>query len=300
MFTQFFGNYLLNNGLVTISQLGEALNLQKTVKLRLGVLAINAGYMTANEVEKVHSMQAKIDKKFGSIAIEMGYMTDEQVEELLNSQKTGYLLLGQALVDKGFMTNEQFEKAIDNYKKEHKLADSDFTLIQNEKMLEIIENFYDFESFDDAALYTEYISLLFKNIVRFIGDDFTPLNSIQFEEFKCKCFTSQTIEGEFNIFTAIDSDNDTFIKFASRFSQEVYSENDDYVKASVSEFLNLNNGIFCVNMSNTDRMELELTPQLTDANKKLTRVKNAFCIPVRFTFGVMNFLIIGNMPTIEN
>lgn len=298
MFTQFFGNYLLNNGYITISQLVEALDLQKTVKLKLGVLAINAGYMTASQVDKVHKMQSKIDKRFGTIAIEMGYLTDEQVEELLKSQKTGYLLLGQALVDKCYMTNDQFQSAIENYKKEHKIKDADFSLIQNEKMLEIIEDFYDFDSFEDAALYTEYISLLFKNLVRFVGDDFTPLKSNKFEEFECRNFTSQTIEGEFNIYSALECDDDTFVKFASRFSQELYTENDEYTKASVSEFMNLNNGIFCVNMSNTNRMELELTPQNIDSNKKLTKVRNAFCIPIRFTFGTVNFLIIGNMPTI--
>ena len=88
------------------------------------------------------------------------------------------------------------------------------------------------------------------------------------------------------------------IEFASRFSQEEYRDIDEYVTASVSEFMNLNNGIFCVNMSNTDRMELELTPQFIDKNKKLTKVRNAFCIPIKFTFGTVNFLIIGNMPTV--
>lgn len=298
MFTQFFGNYLLNKGYVTISQLVDALEHQKTVKLKLGVLAINAGYMTASQVDKVHKLQSKIDKRFGAIAIEMGYLTDEQVNELLKSQKTGYLQLGQSLVDKGYMTNDQFQNAIETYKKEHKIKDADFTLIQNEKMLEIIEDFYEFDSFEDAALYTEYISLLFKNIVRFVGDDFTPLKSIVFEEFNCENITYQTIEGEFNVFTALECDDNTFINFASRFSQETYTNRDEYVDASVSEFMNLNNGIFCVNMSNTNTMELELTPQNFYKNKKLTKVRNAFCIPIRFTFGTVNFLIIGNMPTI--
>ena len=298
MFTQFFGNYLLGEGYVTISQLLEALELQKSVKLKLGVLAIGAGYMNAAQVDKVHSLQSKIDKRFGTIAIEMGYLTEEQVNELLKSQKTGYLLLGQALVDKGYITNEQFQNAIENYKKEHKIKEADFTLTQNEKMLEIIENFYELEFFEEAALYTEYISLLFKNIVRFIGDDFTPLKSIAFEEIECKNFTAQTIEGDFNIYTALECDDDAFISFASRFSQELYTNKDEYVEASVSEFLNLNNGIFCVNMSNNNGMDLELTPQVSYNNKKLTKVRNAFCIPIRFTFGVVNFFIIGNIPTI--
>ena len=43
MFTQFFGNYLLNSGLVSPEKLSDALGRLSETKLRLGVLAINAG-----------------------------------------------------------------------------------------------------------------------------------------------------------------------------------------------------------------------------------------------------------------
>lgn len=299
MFTQFFGNFLLEKDLVTSQQLLHAIKEQNSVNLKLGVLAINAGYMTAKQVDKVHKMQMKIDKQFGNIAIEMGCMTDEQVLELLNSQKTGYLLLGQVLVDRGYITNSEFEKAIEEYKSKNKISNIDFTNLQSENMLKIIENFYNLDGLDDAVLYTEYISLLFKNIVRFIGDDFTPLKSSPIEQVKCRRLLYQTIEGEFNLFISIEAKDDVFVKFASRFSQEVYTIYDEYVKDSISEFLNLNNGIFCVNMSNNKRIELEITPQNIVNDVKLSLMKNAFCIPVEFTFGIINFIISGNMPTIS-
>lgn len=297
MYTQFFGSYLLNKEYITMSQLIEVLEYQKSVRLKLGVLAINAGYMTADQVNKVHRLQLKIDKMFGNIAVEMGYLTDDQVSELLKSQNIGYIILGQALVDKGYMTNIRFENAIEEYKQECKIKETDFTSTQSEKMLDIIENFYEFEAFEDAALYTEYIWLLFKNLVRFIGDDFIPMKSITIRDFECKNFTSQTIDGEFSAFTALETDNNTLIKFASKFSNEDYSEIDEYVKASFSEFMSLTNGIFCVNMSNANRMELDLTPQIFGRNRKLLRLKNAFCVPIKFSFGIINFIIAGNIPT---
>lgn len=297
MYTQFFGSYLLNKEYITMNQLIEVLEFQKNVRLKLGVLAINAGYMTADQVNKVHRLQLKIDKMFGSIAVEMGYLTDDQVSELLKSQNIGYILLGQALVDKGYMTNSRFENAIEEYKKECKIKDTDFTLVQSERMLEVIENFYEFESFEDASIYTEYISLLFKNLVRFVGDDFIPMKSITIRDFECKNFTCQRMSGEFSAYTALETDDNTLIKFSSRFSGEDYVELDEYVRASFSEFMNLTNGIFCVNMSNSDRMELDLTPQYFDRNRKIIKLKNAFCIPIKFTFGIVNFLIAGNIPT---
>ncbi|QSX05747.1 hypothetical protein JYG23_13945 [Sedimentibacter sp. zth1] len=291
MFTQFFGNYLLSNEHLTSDQLSNVLVAQKNAKVKLGVLAINAGLMTSEQVRKVHHMQSKVDKKFGNIAVELGYLTDDQVVELLNEQKSGYLLLGQTIVDKGYMTLEQIEIALENYKKEHKIENINFSDAQNYKLLSVIEEFYKFKNRKDATIYAEYISLLFKNIIRFIGQDFIPLNQFQFENKKCDLLASQNINGKFSTYTAIEGNEEALIKFASRFSEEEYAENNEYVMASVGEFLNLNNGIFSVNMSNTNNIELELTPQDIQSNIELKNLKNAICIPVRFTFGIINFIM---------
>ena len=66
MFTQFFGNYLLNHGLVTSQQLSRALTDQKNTRAKLGVLAINAGYMTPEQVDAVHTEQQRVDMRMGS------------------------------------------------------------------------------------------------------------------------------------------------------------------------------------------------------------------------------------------
>ena len=47
MFTQFFGNYLLSNNLVTCEQLSEALFPKTPHRLKLGTIAINEGLVTA-------------------------------------------------------------------------------------------------------------------------------------------------------------------------------------------------------------------------------------------------------------
>ena len=95
MFTQFFGNYLFNEKLVTKQQLIEALEMQKFARAKLGVLAINAGYMTAAQVDEVHAEQQRMDKRFGDIAVEKGYMTESQVETLLSNQKQAHLVTSQ-------------------------------------------------------------------------------------------------------------------------------------------------------------------------------------------------------------
>ena len=55
MFSQFFGNYLLNKGLVSPEWLDDALSKQKDTRLKRGVLAVDAGIMTAAQVDMVHA-----------------------------------------------------------------------------------------------------------------------------------------------------------------------------------------------------------------------------------------------------
>ena len=54
MYSQYFGNYLLNKGLISPEQLTDALEYQRSVRLKLGVIAVNAGYMTPSQVEEIH------------------------------------------------------------------------------------------------------------------------------------------------------------------------------------------------------------------------------------------------------
>lgn len=298
MFTQFFGNYLLENKYISIEQLLKGLNFQTEVKLKLGVLAINEGFMTSAQVEKVHHMQKRVDKRFGTLAVDMGYMEDVQVNKLLKTQKQGYLVLGQSLVDLGFISMKNFEKALDNYKKEYQIDFSDFTRLQNEKMLEIVEDFYKFDSFDNARIYTKYVSLLFRNIIRFIGDDFTPLRARKIDEISASNIAIQRIYGEYSIYTGIEGKESVMIELARRIDKYFSGNFDEVVESSVSEFLNLCNGLFCVNLSNVNRVELDLQAQ--DFLKKVafSDMKDAFFVPVKFTFGVVNFLMVGNIPSI--
>lgn len=294
MFIQFFGSYLLNNKIVSAEQLIESLEISKNIRVKLGVLAINAGFMTAEQVDEVHDVQATVDKRIGDIAVDMGYMTESQVAELLASQKTGYLSLGQALVDKGYMNNTQFEHAINNYKKENKLENLSNNDHQKQKIDEVIIRFFNFDFSPNANFYKEYVSLLFRNIIRFIGSDFIPLKSCKIQEYSSDLLVTQEIKGDFKAFIAIGCNDKTFIELASRFANEEFTKLNEFVNASVGEFLNLQDGLFCVNISNGKGIELDLNPQEIHNKVELKNINNAFIIPVNFTFGKVDFIISSN------
>lgn len=290
MFTQFFGNFLLNEQYVTAEQLLEAIHAKNKTRLKLGVLAIDAGYMTAEQVEEVHERQMFEDKRIGDIAVELGYMTREQVEELLGNQRTGYLLLGQALVDQGIMTNAQFENAITKYKNKFRITE-DKEAISDEKAAQMVEELCDF-SYEESKLYTNYIVLLLKNLVRFIGDDFTPLNPVSvFDKENYKSIL-QSIKGQFATDVAVVfSDEESMLEFGNRYSNEEFDLSEmEYIEAAACDFININNGLFTVNVSNELNMELSLTPPEIKENE-LGISGDIMVFPVQFTFGTVDFVI---------
>lgn len=291
MFAQFFGAYLLNNKLVEPDTLAQAIDDKKNTRMRLGVLAINAGLMTAEQVEHVNVAQQSVDKRFGDLCVDLGYLTSADVDRLLSEQPTDYLLLGQTLVNNGTLTNAEFESAISAYKAHYQLSDDDISNNQNDKLSAIVKDFFHFNTAENARIYTEYVTLLFKNIIRFIGDDFTPLEASVVNSADAEYIVRQRIHGKYDADVCIACSKAEYIDFAERFSKEELSEANDYVNEIVGEFLNVNNGLFVVNESNQLGIELSLDPQTYLNNGTVGFANPAFCIPVAFAFGEIEFII---------
>ena len=289
MFTQFFGNYLLNKGLVSSAQLSRALSDQKNTRAKLGVLAINAGFMTAQQVDEVHAEQQRVDMRMGDLAVKMGYLTNEQVDMLLSQQGMAHLALGQTLIESGVMTNSEFADALNNYKAENSLTDIDFADKTGNKINEIIAHFFNFEGEPQKDLLTEYVTLLFKNIIRFIGDDFTPLSPEKIPSTRSSFSAIQKTEGAFVSTTIFDAAESAYISFASRYAGETLTDADEMADAANGEFLNLHNGLFTVNVSNERSQEIKLLPQ--EFQKGGTIQGPAYRIALVFPFGTVCFYI---------
>jgi len=259
MFSQFFGHYLLNQGLLSREQLADALEFQQSVHVKFGVIAVDEGFLTPEQVEKVHEMQKQIDKRFGEIAVELGYLTDDQVEAMLSVQKQNHLLLAQALVDRGYMSIEEFSNALNHYKRDFSLSDDKFEAIKRGDIDALVTNILDHKESNTIEKYGNYLTLFAKNMIRFI-DDQVYLEVCDHKQNEGNWLVHQDIVGEAPLFTAISAQEDVFLYIASAYAEEELTEVDELAKASVSEFLNLHNGIYLVNMSN-EGIELNMNPQ---------------------------------------
>lgn len=291
MYAQFFGNFLLSHELITTEQLLAAMEHKNANRPRLGTLAMHAGYLSASEVEHIHIVQTHKDKKFGEIAVDLGLLSQAQVDELVALQVPDYLAFGQALIDMGIIDTYEWERLVADYISENEINELDFSEDSREK----VETLYlhTREKHDDRPIEEfkgTYTTLLFNNLIRFIGDDFTPLRGGDFPEYPTEFCVSQEIHGKYHIKLYIDMPKETCIEFASRYVGDEFVDFDEYVEASIMDFANLHNGLFCVNESNSDNVELTLDPPQIEEGPLLEFEQQATMMPIIYPFGTINFI----------
>lgn len=298
MFSQYFGNFLLNKGLISPEQLSKALELQKTTHLKLGVLSVNAGFMTPSQIEVVHQKQMQVDKRFGEIAVELGYLTDEQLEEILSSQKHSHLLLGQVLIDEKYMSLEEFTNALNQYKQDFSLSDEQFEAIKKGDIDTLVDSVLELGSSENTETIKDYLSLMAKNMIRFVEDQIRMEPVKNCDTCSADWLVYQNITGETPFFTAILANEAVFIDIAAKYAQEEITEVDELAEASVGEFLNLHNGIFTVNMSNRD-IELEMLPQQVRQKGVLTGLEKANVVKITLPTGEFHVVLAEKQPIID-
>ncbi len=292
MYTQFFGNFLLNKDVISPEELIKAMEKQAAIHIKFGTLAIHEGLLTASEVDHIVIIQTHKNKRFGEIAIEEGYLTKEQVDFVLEKQKPSYLLLGQILIEDGKLSNSDFENLISDYQSQYEIFDLESDEEQNNLVTGLFSSFGEPGNEPISQTAIDYLTLLFNNLIRFIGDDFTPLDLVAYQEdYPTNYCISQHISGNISIHSAMDMDTDTAINFASRYANEDFSSFDEYARASLEDFLNLHNGLYNVNMSNERSVELSLTPPEVHSDDVLEFEPPSYLMPIMFPFGILHFIL---------
>ncbi len=288
MFAQYFGHFLLNSGYITVEQLKYVLDHEKNTRVKLGISAMHAGYMTPEQVEFVHNEQLRVDKKFGQIALEHGFLTQHQLDELLKNQKKGHYVLSQCLIEQEYMTLVDLQDAMAKYAQKYQL---NANILEETEDNKTIHNFFSFETTLWDRIYSEYVSLLIRNCIRFL-DEVPILNIERIEEpLQPNWSVSQEIKGKFDMFTSLSSnDEKALIKLAELFNKEEYSCFDIYAQDAISELLNLHNGIFLVNMSNLG-IELDMHPQQVNLKPDFPSVSEIFRIKLSWIWGNIDMII---------
>lgn len=252
MLHQYFGNFLLNKGFIDAETLNMVLDKNRSARIKLGVLALNKGFMTAAQINKIHNLQKQTDKRFGEIAVELGYLAENDVEELLKEQKLGAVQLSQSLLDLEVFSVERLEEVLNLYN-ETMIEDTYITSIDKGPAYELVGPFiksqYDLSGIIPIDVVFDFVTLFFRNLVRFIDSEAFINTAPDVTIPKNIILAKQEIIGDYNFNTFLGMDENTYLNFASVFAKMNISERNDLADASVTEYLNLTNGLFSINMS---------------------------------------------------
>ncbi|MDJ0763326.1 MAG: hypothetical protein QNJ97_10085 [Myxococcota bacterium] len=121
----FLGQFMVEEKIISTSQLRTALALMAKTNRTIGELAIEAGYITARDADSINSEQRLFDLYFGEIAERRGLLKKSQVRDLLAAQKRDHIRIGDALVKLGYLGRQDIEAAFQTYKDreaEHQLT----------------------------------------------------------------------------------------------------------------------------------------------------------------------------------
>ena len=132
MATQFFGQFLLARGLLSRTQLLDAVEYQERQNLRLGDYAVKKGFITPADAARIHTAQTTRDIQFGEAAVELGFLEREQLKDLLRSQQADHLYLGDCLTRLGFLSAEAVSKALAEYREDQRGQEGDILRIPDD------------------------------------------------------------------------------------------------------------------------------------------------------------------------
>ncbi|WP_373482674.1 hypothetical protein [Acetobacterium sp.] len=275
--------------LIKPEELRMVLAEQKSVKVKLGVLAIDAGYMNAGQVEKIHQLQVAQDKRFGELAIAGGYLSEAQLAELLNAQKKSNSLLGQLLIERGIFSLAQYEDAMRQYQADSQLTGDELQVLKNNDITQIAELFLKTVADDQNRILRDYFELFLRNIVRFIDDEIRMEAAETADSYTYDYLVTQGTAGESRFFSGFAGSEAVLAQFAAIYAEEAVSGMNDLAKDALGEFLNCHNGLFLSQLAHQG-IELDL---LLTAVKESGTIKPAgalYVIPCYLSFGRIDFL----------
>lgn len=116
MAVKFFGQFLVEQGIVTSDALLSAINLQEKNNLKLGEMAVAMGLITQADIKRARNAQMSKDMKLGDLLVEMGFISLAQLNDIIIRQKNTHLYIGEALVQIGALSEDGLRHQLDAFK----------------------------------------------------------------------------------------------------------------------------------------------------------------------------------------
>ena len=286
MFSQLFGKYLVEHEVISQDVLTNILKEQSNARVKLGTIAVADGMMTEKQAEEINHLQTQMDKRFGDIAVEQKYLTEDQVSLLLKKQGNVAMKFYQLLTDMAGLTLTDIDKNLSDFQVANGFTDSELEALKEEDIDKLIPLF----AATMNPLVTGLAGLVLRNITRFVTTDFYPGRMHKAKDYEYTVLAGQISKGDKFLYLgfAAQNDMDGIIELAKGFARGTAISGSDEIYDAVSEFANLNNGLFASESSKTG-LNIDMLPPVVYLNQHITGT--VYTMPVYIHDKVVNVLI---------
>lgn len=245
MFSQFFGNYLLNKGKITKAQFTSCMEYMRANRVKLGLIAETEGLLTRQQSDELNHLQMQSDKRFGDLAIEKGYLTDADISHLLQLQGNPYLIFVQALEENHIFNRDEIKELVAQFQKDSSLTNTALESIKYGDFERLLPSFVDTDKED----YLSLMALALRNVVRFVSSYIRIDKAEKVTEYSAKYIAYQKTTGAYEGFLGFASDDDAILTIADGYAGEYFEKPDEDALDSVCEFTNCINGLHATELS---------------------------------------------------
>ena len=272
MFSQLFGSYLVQRGvLAEFQQLKIQEHLSET-RVKLGTSAVLAGYMTGEQADEINDLQTENNKKFGELAVEKGYLSSEQIDELLRSQGNEFSKYIDFLTCK--LSLSEIEAYIKEFAQEEGFSKDDIKSLKEDNLQTLV----DLYCATSDKYVEQLISIVVNNIMRFVSTDFFFGRMIKITNFEYNSLVVLGLEGDLRMQLGFLAREETLgiDSLAQDYAMDVSLFNRDEIFDAIGEFANLNLGLLSASI--TDKMNCEIKTPKVYLKQKI--VGTVYAVPV--------------------
>jgi len=248
MGNRYFSQYLLNSGVLEASNIGYIMPKAAHVVPQLYILAIEKGLLSESQIDELSCAEdlakALDDKKF---------LSDDQVSSLKNEPADRAACMAQILFDEKIADFKTLNRCFREYNEDdvHPVVDA---------VQKIVSAHEDMNPVGDT--YGEFAEVFIGAMDRFMKTDAVVLTEPAEPVVEGSIIISQSMIGEISLAAGIMCSEDIFLEMSRRYSGEEITQVDDMAEDSLSEFMNVINGLYIVGLSGKDYdMDLE-TPRI--------------------------------------
>lgn len=286
MFSQFFGNYLLNKGKITKAQFTSCMEYMRSNRVKLGLIAETEGLLTRKQSDELNHLQMQSDKRFGDLAIEKGYLTDADISHLLQLQGNPYLIFVQALEENQILTRDEITALIEEFQKESGLTNTALESIKHGDFDRLLPSFVE----TDKEEYLSLMALALRNIVRFVSSYIRIDKAVKTTEYSAKYIAYQKTTGAYDGFLGFASDDNAILTIADGYAGEYFEKPDEDALDSVCEFTNCINGLHATELSYKE-ITIDMLPPEFMFDGKITDAEGFYVLPLYITEKKVDLII---------